>query len=195
VRDQEPRVPVFSALVALATAICKPALFSPRSEALIKLGTSVCATTTSSATLVRDRCGGRQGRMAALLPHPRCSIISPEAPSCPKPFAILPCSRTGLEQARDFLEDVRLRPEDISFLRRHSVFAHVNDAFFYYLKTFRFTGEVWAVPEGTPIFSEEPHLFRFVNVSLEMLLARCGHAFRSSQIAKAALLCGLLASG
>ena len=64
----------------------------------------------------------------------------------------------GLEQALDFLEDVRFQPEDISFLRRHSAFAHVSDAFFDYLKTFRFTGEVWAVPEGTPIFSEEPLL-------------------------------------
>ncbi len=54
----------------------------------------------------------------------------------------------GLEQALDFLEDVRFQPEDISFLRRHSAFAHVSDAFFDYLKTFRFTGEVWAVPEG-----------------------------------------------
>jgi nicotinate phosphoribosyltransferase len=64
----------------------------------------------------------------------------------------------GLEQALDFLEDVRFQPEDISFLRRHSAFAHVNDDFFDYLKTFRFTGEVWAVPEGTPIFGEEPLL-------------------------------------
>src|SRR5712691_6215112 len=64
----------------------------------------------------------------------------------------------GLDQALDFLEDVRFQPEDISFLRRHSAFAHVSDAFFDYLKTFRFTGEVWAVPEGTPIFSEEPLL-------------------------------------
>jgi nicotinate phosphoribosyltransferase len=64
----------------------------------------------------------------------------------------------GLEQALDFLEDVLFQPEDISFLRRHSAFAHVNDAFFDYLKTFCFTGEVWAVPEGTLIFSEEPLL-------------------------------------
>ena len=64
----------------------------------------------------------------------------------------------GLEQALDFLEDVRFQAQDISFLRRHSAFAHVSDAFFDYLKTFRFTGEVWAVPEGTPIFNEEPLL-------------------------------------
>src|SRR2546427_7833277 len=36
----------------------------------------------------------------------------------------------GLEQALEFLEDVRFQPEDISFLRRHSAFAHVSDAFF-----------------------------------------------------------------
>jgi nicotinic acid phosphoribosyltransferase len=62
----------------------------------------------------------------------------------------------GLEQALDFLEDVRFQPEDISFLRRHSVFAHVSDAFFDYLRTFRFTGEVWAVPEGTPVLPNCP---------------------------------------
>jgi nicotinate phosphoribosyltransferase len=56
----------------------------------------------------------------------------------------------GLEQALDFLENVRFQPKDIRFLRRHSAFAHGSDAFFDYLKTFRFTGEVWAVPEGTP---------------------------------------------
>jgi nicotinate phosphoribosyltransferase len=64
----------------------------------------------------------------------------------------------GLEQALDFLEDVRFQPEDISFLRRHSAFAYVRDPFFDYLKTFRFTGEVWAAPEGTPVFGEEPLL-------------------------------------
>src|SRR5256886_3296420 len=76
----------------------------------------------------------------------------------------------GLEQALDFLEDVRFQPEDISFLRRHSAFAHVSDAFFDYLKTFRFTGEVWAVPEGTPIFSEEP-LLRVTGPIIEAQIA------------------------
>ncbi len=64
----------------------------------------------------------------------------------------------GLEQALDFLETVRFSPEEITFLRAHPVFTHVSDAFFDYLKRFRFSGEVWAVPEGTPVFADEPLL-------------------------------------
>ena len=64
----------------------------------------------------------------------------------------------GLEQALDFLENMRFRPEDIDFLRRHPVFANVKADFFDYLERFRFSGEAWAIPEGTPVFGEEPLL-------------------------------------
>src|SRR5207245_2859993 len=64
----------------------------------------------------------------------------------------------GLEQALEHLENLRFREEDIEYLRRQSVFRHISDAFFNYLREFRFTGEVWAVPEGTPVFGEEPLL-------------------------------------
>ncbi len=64
----------------------------------------------------------------------------------------------GLEQALDFLENVRFLDEEVAFLRQHPVFANVGDAFFDYLKKFRFRGEVWAVPEGTPVFADEPLL-------------------------------------
>jgi nicotinate phosphoribosyltransferase len=64
----------------------------------------------------------------------------------------------GLEQALDYLENVRFQPEEIRYLRRQPVFEHVSDAFFDYLEEFRFTGEVWAIPEGTPVFGEEPLL-------------------------------------
>jgi len=64
----------------------------------------------------------------------------------------------GLEQALDFLESVCLSPEEIDFLRAHPSFKHVGPAFFDYLASLRFTGEVWAVPEGTPVFALEPLL-------------------------------------
>ena len=64
----------------------------------------------------------------------------------------------GLEQALEFLEGVQFSPEEIAFLRRHPVFARVGEAFFEYLREFRFTGEVWAMPEGTPVFADEPLL-------------------------------------
>ncbi|HYG98600.1 MAG TPA: nicotinate phosphoribosyltransferase [Terriglobales bacterium] len=64
----------------------------------------------------------------------------------------------GLEQALEFMEQVRFKPEEIDFIRRHPVFKHVSDAFFDYLRDFRFTGEVWAIRDGTPIFAQEPLL-------------------------------------
>src|SRR2546421_10567079 len=53
----------------------------------------------------------------------------------------------GLEQALEHLEKLRFRDEDIEYLRRQPVFRHISDAFFDYLREFRFTGDVWAVPE------------------------------------------------
>lgn len=64
----------------------------------------------------------------------------------------------GLEQALDFLEKVQFTPEEISYLRRHPAFRHIRDEFFEYLATFRFTGDVWAMPEGTLVFPGEPLL-------------------------------------
>jgi len=64
----------------------------------------------------------------------------------------------GLEQALDFLEDVAFAPEEINYLRRHPAFAHVGAGFFDFLAHFHFTGDVWAMPEGTLIFPGEPLL-------------------------------------
>ncbi len=64
----------------------------------------------------------------------------------------------GLEQALDYLESFRFRPEEIDFLRKHPVFQHISDSFFDFLRELRFTGEVWAIPEGTPVFANEPIL-------------------------------------
>jgi len=64
----------------------------------------------------------------------------------------------GLEQALEFLEGLRFTPEEVDYLRQHPMFAHVGHPFFDYLAEFRFTGEVWAVPEGTPVFADEPLL-------------------------------------
>jgi len=64
----------------------------------------------------------------------------------------------GLEQALDYLESLRFEEHDIAYLREQSVFRHIGSEFFDYLGDFRFTGEVWAMPEGTPVFGEEPFL-------------------------------------
>lgn len=66
---------------------------------------------------------------------------------------------SGLEQALDYLENLRLRPEEIQYLRGLPGFQGVRPEFFEkYLTGFRFTGDVWAVEEGTPVFSREPLL-------------------------------------
>jgi nicotinate phosphoribosyltransferase len=64
----------------------------------------------------------------------------------------------GLEQGLDFLENVHFTNDEISYLRRHPVFRHIRDEFFDYLATFRFTGDVWAMPEGSLVFPGEPML-------------------------------------
>src|ERR1039457_577919 len=64
----------------------------------------------------------------------------------------------GLEQALEFLENVHFTPAEIDYLRRHRVFSHVRDDFVAYLAKFRFTGDVWAMPEGTLVFPGEPML-------------------------------------
>lgn len=64
----------------------------------------------------------------------------------------------GLEQAMGFLENVRFSPEEVSYVRALPFFRNVDPQFFDYLASFRFTGDVWALPEGTILFPGEPLL-------------------------------------
>ncbi|HKX28524.1 MAG TPA: nicotinate phosphoribosyltransferase, partial [Blastocatellia bacterium] len=64
----------------------------------------------------------------------------------------------GLEQALEYLSGLRFSQEDVDYLRSLPVFAHVGREFFDYLRNFRFTGEVWAIPEGEIAFAGEPLL-------------------------------------
>jgi nicotinate phosphoribosyltransferase len=64
----------------------------------------------------------------------------------------------GLEQALDFLENVRFASGEIAYLRAHPVFQSIGHRFFEYLADFRFTGDVWAMAEGTVFFPGEPLL-------------------------------------
>jgi len=61
----------------------------------------------------------------------------------------------GLEQAVQFLEDMRFTPEDLAWLHRSGMF---SPGFLDGLKDFRFTGDVDALPEGTLVFPDEPLL-------------------------------------
>ncbi len=64
----------------------------------------------------------------------------------------------GLEQAVEYLRNLRFSVEEIAFLQSLPVFAHVSPDFFAYLRDFRFSGDVWAMPEGTVAFAGEPFL-------------------------------------
>lgn len=59
----------------------------------------------------------------------------------------------GLEQAVDYIRDLHFDDEDIAYLRSRGIF---DEGFLDYLRSFKFTGDVWAVPEGTPVFPREP---------------------------------------
>lgn len=59
----------------------------------------------------------------------------------------------GLEQLIEYIKDLHFTVEDIEFLREKKIF---DKEFLEYLKTFRFTGDIYAVPEGTPVFPREP---------------------------------------
>ena len=59
----------------------------------------------------------------------------------------------GLEQVVDYINDLKFTESDIEFLREKHIF---SEGFLSYLRDFKFTGDIFAVPEGTPIFPNEP---------------------------------------
>lgn len=66
-------------------------------------------------------------------------------------FAIM----AGVEQVIEYLNELKFEDEDIEFLRQKGIF---SEDFLSYLKNFKFECDVWAIPEGTPIFPNEPIL-------------------------------------
>lgn len=59
----------------------------------------------------------------------------------------------GVEQMVEYLTNLHFTDEDIDFLRSRQIF---SEGFLEYLRNFKFECDVWAVPEGTPIFPGEP---------------------------------------
>ncbi|MBQ6206214.1 MAG: nicotinate phosphoribosyltransferase, partial [Oscillospiraceae bacterium] len=59
----------------------------------------------------------------------------------------------GLQQVIDYIRNLHFDEDDIAYLRGRGLF---TEEFLDYLRTFRFTGDMWAIPEGTPIFPREP---------------------------------------
>lgn len=59
----------------------------------------------------------------------------------------------GLEQVIDYINELHFNDEDIEYLRSQNIF---NDGFLNYLRNFSFTGDIYAIPEGTVVFPMEP---------------------------------------
>ena len=66
-------------------------------------------------------------------------------------FAIM----AGVQQVVEYLKNLHFSKEDVDYLRSRGLF---NEEFLKYLETFQFACDVWAVPEGVPIFPGEPIL-------------------------------------
>ena len=61
----------------------------------------------------------------------------------------------GLAQVIDYIQNLTFDDEDIEYLRSKGLF---DEEFLDYLRNFKFSGDIWAVPEGTPVFPNEPIL-------------------------------------
>lgn len=59
----------------------------------------------------------------------------------------------GLEQVIEYIQKLRFSEEDIEFLRSKKLF---SEEFLEYLREFKFEGDIFAIPEGTPVFPNEP---------------------------------------
>lgn len=64
----------------------------------------------------------------------------------------------GLAQALDYLEKIHFTGSQMEALQRTGIFSHAPAKFWSLLESGRFTGDVWAVPEGTALFANEPFL-------------------------------------
>ena len=63
------------------------------------------------------------------------------------------CIMAGVEQLIEYLNNLKFSDEDIKYLRNKNIF---SNEFLEYLKNFKFTCDVWAIPEGNPVFPAEP---------------------------------------
>lgn len=59
----------------------------------------------------------------------------------------------GLEQIIDFIQNLKFDKEDIKYLEDQNMF---SKEYLNYLENFKFTGDIWAIPEGTVVFPNEP---------------------------------------
>jgi nicotinate phosphoribosyltransferase len=114
----------------------------------------------------------------------------------------LPASRNflvaaGLQQAVEYLLSLEFKPEEIQYLRSLPSFRNAPPEFFQHLRDLRFTGSVFAVPEGTPVFAGEPLLIvraPLIQAQLVETYLLSTIAFQTT-IASKAVRCVLAAEG
>lgn len=63
------------------------------------------------------------------------------------------CIMAGVQQLVEYMSNLKFTEDDIEYLKQKNSF---SDKFLEYLKNFKFTCDVWAVPEGNPVFPNEP---------------------------------------
>src|ERR1700758_3911508 len=103
----------------------------------------------------------------------------------------------GLQQAVEYLQDLRFTDEEIDYLRPLPHFRTTPPEFFDFLKKLRFTGDLVSVPEGTPIFANEPIAIvraPLIEAQLVETYLLSTFAFQTSVASKAAR-CVLAAQG
>ncbi len=81
----------------------------------------------------------------------------------------------GLADALHYLETLRFTPGDLEFLARQE---QLSDEFLAWLAEMRFAGDVWALPEGTPVFPDEPLL----EVVAPLPVAQLAESFIMNQV-------------
>ncbi|HUS04652.1 MAG TPA: nicotinate phosphoribosyltransferase [Bryobacteraceae bacterium] len=107
-----------------------------------------------------------------------------------------PANRTfliaaGLAQAVEYLLNLSFTGEQIDYLRSLPAFLHASPGFFDYLRELRFTGDLWAMPEGTVFFPGEPVLCLrapLIEAQLPETFLLATVAFQSMIASKAALV-------
>src|SRR5690348_18298400 len=103
----------------------------------------------------------------------------------------------GLAQAVDYLRNLQFHSDEIDYLRPLRQFRNAPPEFFDFLRKLRFTGDLFAVPEGTPVFANEPIAIVRAPLIEAQLVETCllsTIAFQTSIASKAAR-CVIAAAG
>jgi nicotinate phosphoribosyltransferase len=87
----------------------------------------------------------------------------------------------GLASLLDYLEQLRFTDEEIEWLRGIEALSSVPAEFFEYLREFSFAGDVWAMPEGTPVFAQEPIVRVTAPIAQAQLIETAALAFVNFQ--------------